>query len=1104
MDGAIETLDQAADAWNALLMCGVDPRQPYEPVTPLAEMDADELQTLMNNEDDYAEHRNIAQIHATDAALLAMLNNDIAKFLQDLLALAESRLVIALALLLRVFVSTKLHDLDAFRPYMAMALPIIERGLNLPREEPNSLPTRLIACQVMGRCAILSEPIATSMQSHLRQLARQQHTEDLFVGAELLMCSNMYLLITDVDDAYLSGMIREVVAPLLENDCSPIMLRAFRALLELGSHYEQKPPASFTRLLKAKMLPVLTDLNKMTPEAVAEQEPAMLYQGIIQLAASAISALGQLVVDQSSLGRKYGAIMLPITFTIAENVELPDDIRAQAVTIIDSFLASIPSWLLEHQPLAINCIRTIWTCIKMDPTHSEASQGDLEAWEEEEPMTSRDEDDVTPGVMAEGSLDSFLSLFADHFMEPIFQILSQALTSPDWMERRTALIVLSIFAEHAHVVLNEFADTMAELLLARARDPHPRVRHGAFQALGQISSDAVDTRLFQVHSNSFLEACVQAFEADSSLRVRSHALSCAVNIMTSSTNLVEEAASAKCKELAHRIIQTLVPSLPTLPSLHMQMAALSAMAARTPFSLHGWFGFASRADVQSMLRHHGELTNDFAEDLLRAGLQALACPAHHLFQIGADQVLTYEALPYCELLVMGSINQVIDYSGSDVVKAGARIIHAVLEELPRVPSVLLEDISRLIVEAISNLNVRINEETVQVLNRCCQEANLHGEAHLGQSLGLEVCGNTLISILGDDEAEFGEEWLQAFGQLFLNLAKYAAENHDVLEKTCQVLGPLMGAIFENIQTGLQRIARNMGRKNNQAGGNNMDDNDDNEEEEEDDDDEWEDEDEDENEEGSDNEDEDDDTSMPDADVMSVLANTLISCEEAVVHLWIAAPGNDYIQACVGQIVSYWDENSPLCEHVYLCFLADLATHYERAAPICRDLLKQRQAHLVEGMNGDINLRIASTYAATQVVTNPDFRDSVEAILQLALPILELEVRPDDESSPMNSLCGNTVMLYAAYGKLFKPLDDWLPRVSRNLHLVTEEEEAGKLALLLAPIITDARADGAPLAQEAQIVEALSEMVQRVAKKSDPLKQAAIFTQGLSAVAMLQD
>lgn len=101
-----------------------------------------------------------------------------------------------------------------------------------------------------------------------------------------------------------------------------------------------------------------------------------------------------------------------------------------------------------------------------------------------------EDDNSDNNVIAESSLDRLACGLGGKTVLPhIISAIPTMLANPDWKQRHGALMAISAIGEGCHKQMETMLDDIMNGILNFLRDPHPRVRYAACNAIGQMSTD---------------------------------------------------------------------------------------------------------------------------------------------------------------------------------------------------------------------------------------------------------------------------------------------------------------------------------------------------------------------------------------------------------------------------------------------------------------------------------------------------------------------------------------------------------------------------------------------------------------------------------------
>ncbi|KAL5708569.1 Importin-5 [Ranunculus cassubicifolius] len=114
------------------------------------------------------------------------------------------------------------------------------------------------------------------------------------------------------------------------------------------------------------------------------------------------------------------------------------------------------------------------------------------------------------------------------------EVLPVYLAAPEWQKHHAALIALAQIAEGCSKVMTKNLEQVVLMVLNSFRDPHPRVRWAAINAVGQLSTDLGPDLQIQYHQQ-VLPALASAMDDFQNPRVQAHAASAVLNFSENCT-----------------------------------------------------------------------------------------------------------------------------------------------------------------------------------------------------------------------------------------------------------------------------------------------------------------------------------------------------------------------------------------------------------------------------------------------------------------------------------------------------------------------------------------------------------------------------------------
>ena len=234
---------------------------------------------------------------------------------------------------------------------------------------------------------------------------------------------------------------------------------------------------------------------------LAEKCPQLLrpqFDALIQLC---ISAINEASVSES---RKHLAIEIVVSMSEAA----PATMRKRGAP----YLAQIVSHLLA-----------MMTQIEDDD----------EEWSSAD--TIEDEDYESDAVIGETSLDRLACSIGGRTILPlVVNTVSLMLQKEQYEQRVAALMAISAVGEGCHTQMVSLVPNLVDGILPFLKDPHPRVRHAACNALGQLATDFAPDFQVKFHAK-VIPALLMVLNDHQNPRVQAHAGAALVNFFEESS-----------------------------------------------------------------------------------------------------------------------------------------------------------------------------------------------------------------------------------------------------------------------------------------------------------------------------------------------------------------------------------------------------------------------------------------------------------------------------------------------------------------------------------------------------------------------------------------
>ncbi|KAL1491195.1 hypothetical protein ABEB36_011831 [Hypothenemus hampei] len=159
---------------------------------------------------------------------------------------------------------------------------------------------------------------------------------------------------------------------------------------------------------------------------------------------------------------------------------------------------------------------------------------DEDNWAESDELL--DEDNDCNNVVAEAALDRLATGLGGKVILPLVTAnIPRMLGNPDWKQRHAALMAISAIGEGCHKHMEamlpqimEGVPGVMESVISYLRDPHPRVRYAACNAIGQMSTDFAPVFEKKFHE-TVVPGLLMLLDDNANPRVQAHAGAALVN-----------------------------------------------------------------------------------------------------------------------------------------------------------------------------------------------------------------------------------------------------------------------------------------------------------------------------------------------------------------------------------------------------------------------------------------------------------------------------------------------------------------------------------------------------------------------------------------------
>lgn len=264
-------------------------------------------------------------------------------------------------------------------------------------------------------------------------------------------------------------------------------------------------------------------------EAVIYKQFADLLPRMIMITAESIEAqddqsLLKLLIDMTETCPKFLRPQLEVIFEICMKVfssqDVEDSWRHLVLEVMVSLSENAPAMVRRRAEKYIVALIPLVLQMMTD-------MEDDEEWATSDSVTEDDNSDNN--VIAESSLDRLACGLGGKCVLPnVMNSLPAMLGHADWKQRYAALMAISAIGEGCHKQMEAMLEQVMAGVLNFLRDPHPRVRYAACNAIGQMSTDFAPTFEKKFHEQ-VVPGLLSLLDDVQNPRVQAHAGAALVN-----------------------------------------------------------------------------------------------------------------------------------------------------------------------------------------------------------------------------------------------------------------------------------------------------------------------------------------------------------------------------------------------------------------------------------------------------------------------------------------------------------------------------------------------------------------------------------------------
>lgn len=372
------------------------------------------------------------------------------------------------------------------------------------------------------------------------------------------------------------------------------------------------------------LIPEVLNILPPLKQANQEQDLSKAFISLIELA----EAAPKMFKTQFSVLRQF-------SISVIQDTSLDNQTRQNALELMATFAEWAPNMCKKDPEFASSMVTQ---CLSL-MTDLGDEDDDLTEWNEREDLDAEESD--LNHVTGEQCMDRLANKLGGEVLLPVtFTWLPRMMHSSSWRDRHAALMAISAISEGCRdLMLNEL-DKVLELVIPSLKDPHPRVRFAACNAIGQMSTDFAGTMQEKYHQ-VVLSSIVPVLESPEP-RVQAHAAAALVNFC-------EEAEKATLEPYLDALLNHLLVLLNS-PKRYVQEQALSTIATIADSAETAFVRFYDTLMPQLLNLLRGQQDKEYR--LLRA--KAMECATLIALAVGKDKMGS-QALDLVQTL--GSIQQ---------------------------------------------------------------------------------------------------------------------------------------------------------------------------------------------------------------------------------------------------------------------------------------------------------------------------------------------------------------------------------------------------------------------------------------------------------------
>jgi importin-5 len=241
------------------------------------------------------------------------------------------------------------------------------------------------------------------------------------------------------------------------------------------------------------------------------------------MALTCISCLIDLAQESPKLFKPVLDNLVAFMTQQMKNEALEDGTRQNCLEIMITLTEAAPGMMRKHAAFGHNVIPVLLDWM--------AELDDDQSWYSSENLD--DDDNDSNETVGEQSMDRLAIYLGPAIVLPeAFTLIPKFVSSPEWQKRHAALRCISAIGEGCHKQMRDEISKVIDVVLPHLQDPHPRVRHAACNAIGQMCTDFAPHIQNKFHAR-ILPALISVLDDSSFLRVQTYGAAAMVNFSES-------------------------------------------------------------------------------------------------------------------------------------------------------------------------------------------------------------------------------------------------------------------------------------------------------------------------------------------------------------------------------------------------------------------------------------------------------------------------------------------------------------------------------------------------------------------------------------------